>query len=66
MSVWLPVAFLCLTNNVCSFYSGNLSISVEQCEVQNNIATRAMQTDAAVKAYQVDCIEIKPKTTDSL
>ena len=66
MSVWLPVAFLCLTNNVCSFYSGNLSISVEQCEVQNKIAIRAMQTDAEVKAYQVDCIEIKPKAADSL
>lgn len=66
MSVWLPVAFLCLTNNVCSFYNGNLSISVEQCEDQNKIAARAMQTDQEVKAYQVDCLEIKPKHTDSL
>jgi len=64
--VWLPVAFVCLTNNVCSFYNGNLSISQEQCDAQNKIAVRAMQTDADVKAYQVDCIEIKPKSTDSL
>ena len=64
--VWLPVAFVCLMNNVCSFYNDNLSISQEQCEAQNKIAVRAMQTDADVKAYQVDCIEIKPKSTDSL
>ncbi len=53
-------------SNVCSFYNGNLSISLEQCEAQNQIATKAMQNDADVKAYQVDCIEIKPKSTDSL
>ena len=64
--VWLPVAFACLTNGVCAFYNGNLSISLEQCEAQNKIATKAMQNDADVKAYQVDCIEIKPKSTDSL
>ena len=64
--VWLPVAFVCLTNNVCSFYNGNLYISQEQCDAQNKIATKAMQNDADVKAYQVDCIEIKPKSTDSL
>ncbi|HSG63169.1 MAG TPA: hypothetical protein VLA24_17225 [Pseudomonadales bacterium] len=64
--VWLPVAFVCLTNNVCSFYNGDLSISLEQCEVQNQRAAIAMKTDADVQAYQVDCIEIKPKQTDSL
>ena len=64
--VWLPVAFVCLMSNVCSFYNGNLSISLEQCEAQNKIATKAMHNDADVKAYQVDCIEIKPKSTDSL
>ena len=64
--VWLPVAFVCLTNNVCSFYNGDLSISREQCDTQNKIAARTMQTDADVKAYQVDCIEIKPKPSDSL
>ena len=64
--VWLPVAFVCLMSKVCSFYNGNLSISLEQCEAQNKIATKAMQNDADVKAYQVDCIEIKPKSTDSL
>ena len=64
--VWLPVAFVCLTNNVCSFYNGNLSISQEQCELQNKTAARAMQNDVDVQAYQVDCIEIKPKLTDAL
>ena len=64
--VWLPVAFVCLTNNVCSFYNGNLSISLEQCEGQNKIASATMKRDTDVKAYQVDCIEIKPKPTDSL
>ena len=64
--VWLPVAFACLTNGVCAFYNGNLSISLEQCEGQNKIAVAAMAKDPDVKAYQVDCIEIKPKPTDSL
>ena len=64
--VWLPVAFVCLMNNVCSFYNGNLSISLEQCEAQNQRASIAMKNDPDVKAYQVDCIEIKPKQTDSL
>ena len=64
--VWLPVAFVCLTNNVCSFYNGDLSISQEQCDAQNQRAAIAMKTDADVKAYQVDCIEIKPKPSDSL
>ena len=64
--VWLPVAFACLTNGVCAFYNGDLSISLEQCESQNKVATKVMQNDADVKAYQVDCIEIKPKSTDSL
>ena len=64
--VWLPVAFVCLTNNVCSFYNGNLSVSLEQCQAQNKIASVAMGRDPDVQAFQVDCIEIKPKHTDSL
>ena len=64
--VWLPVAFVCLTNNVCAFYNGNLSISLEQCKAQNKIAAVAMKRDPDVQAFQVDCIEIKPKPTDSL
>jgi len=66
MTVWLPVAFACLTNGVCSFYNGNLSVSLEQCQDQNKIAAVAMARDSDVKAYQVDCLEIKPKHTDSL
>ena len=66
MTVWLPVAFACLTNGVCAFYNGNLSVSLEQCQDQNKIAAIAMGRDADVKAYQVDCLEIKPKHTDSL
>ena len=64
--VWLPVAFACLTNGVCAFYNGDLSISLEQCEGQNKRASLAMKNDSEVTAYQVDCIEIKPKQTDSL
>ena len=64
--VWLPVAFVCLTNNVCSFYNGNLSISLEQCQTENKKASIVMQRDPDVKAYQVDCIEIKPRETDSV
>ena len=66
MSVCLPVAFLCFVDGACLFYSGNLSISIEQCLAQNRVATQAMQADKEVRAYQVDCIEIKPKQTDSL
>ena len=64
--VWLPVAFVCLTNNVCSFYNGNLSISLEQCQTENKKASIVMQRDPDVKAYQVDCIELKPKDSDSV
>jgi len=66
MSVWLPVAFLCFIDGACLFYSGNLSISIEQCQAQNRTASQAMQTDKKVRAYQVDCLEITPKQTDSL
>ena len=64
--VWLPVAFVCLTNTVCSFYNGNLSISLEQCQTENKKASIVMQRDPDVKAYQVDCIELKPKDSDSV
>ena len=64
--VWLPVAFACLTNGSCAFYNGNLSISLEECESQNQRASIAMKKDADVTAYQVDCIEIKPKQGDSV
>jgi len=64
--VWLPVAFACLANGTCSFYNGNLSISLEQCQAQNKTAVFAMQRDADVKAFQVDCLELSPKPTDSL
>ena len=66
MTVWLPIAFVCLTNDSCAFYNGNLSVSLEQCQDQNKIATVAMLKDPDVKAYQADCLEIKPKHTDSL
>ena len=64
--VWLPVAFACLTTGVCSFYNGNLSISLEQCQAQNQKASLVMQQDKDVKAYQVDCLELSPKPTDSI
>lgn len=64
--VWLPVAFVCLTNGVCSFYNGNLSISVEQCQGQNQTASLVMQQDKDVRAFQVDCLELSPKPTDSV
>lgn len=64
--VWLPVAFVCLTNGVCSFYNGNLSISVEQCQGQNQKASLVMQQDKDVQAFQVDCLELSPKPTDSI
>lgn len=64
--VWLPVAFVCLTNNVCSFYNGNLAISLEQCQAENQKASIVILRDPDVKAYQVDCLELKPRETDSV
>jgi len=53
-----------LTNNVCSFYNGNLSISLEQCQAENQKASIVILRDPDVKAYQVDCLELKPRETD--
>jgi hypothetical protein len=66
VSVWLPVLFVCLTNNACEFYSGTLSVSVAQCESQNAEVKQALALRSNVSAYQIACIKIKPKTTDSL
>lgn len=64
--IWIPVAFVCLMNDTCSFYHGGISVSIEQCNMANAKATVVMQRDPDVKAYKVDCLEIKPKETDSL
>jgi hypothetical protein len=67
MSVWLPVLFICLsTNNNCEFYSGNISVSVEQCAAQNDKAEALIKRSGKAQAYQMACIEIKPKANDSL
>jgi hypothetical protein len=66
MSVWLPVLFVCLTNNTCEFYSGTLSVSVAQCESQNAEVKQALSLRPNISAYQIACIKVKPKTTDSL
>ena len=66
MSVWLPVLFVCLTNGACEFYSGTLSVSVGQCESQNAKVRQALSLRPNISAYQIACIEIKPKANDSL
>jgi hypothetical protein len=66
MSVWLPVLFVCLTNGKCDFYSGDISVSIAQCAAQNAIAERTVKAGKNVDAYQIVCIEIKPKVTDSI
>lgn len=63
---WLPVAFVCFTNLECVFYSGNLSISVDQCKAQNNAVKKVMEVNSEIKAYQTECLEIEPKMNDSL
>ena len=64
--VWLPVAFACLTNGVCAFHHGRLSISIEQCQSQNKVAAAAMQRDADISAYQVECLLITHNQKDSV
>lgn len=64
--IWIPVAFVCLMNDTCSFYHGGISISLEQCNEQNNKASIVMQRDPDVKAFKTDCLKIKPKETDSV
>lgn len=64
--IWIPVAFVCLMNDTCSFYHGGISVSKDQCNMANAKATVVMQRDPDVKAYKVDCLEIKPKETDLL
>tara|TARA_R110000868_G_C10317621_1_gene712781 strand:+ start:44 stop:244 length:201 start_codon:yes stop_codon:yes gene_type:complete len=66
MPVWLPVLFVCLTNGKCDFYAGDISVSVAQCAAQNAIAERLIKGGRTVEAYQMACIEIKPKVTDSV
>ena len=63
---WLPVAFVCLTTDFCSFHQGRVSISVDECQAQNKVASRAMQQDSTVKAYKVDCLLIITTQLDSL
>ena len=66
MSFWLPVLFVCLANGKCDFYSGDISVSIAQCAAQNAVAERTVKASENVDAYQMVCIEIKPKITDSV
>ena len=66
MSVWLPVLFICLSTNNCEFYSGDISVSVEQCATQNDKAEALIKASGKAQAYRMACIEIKPKANDSL
>ena len=66
MYVWLPVLFVCLNTGACEFYSGTLSVSVAQCESQNAEVKQALSLRPNISAYQISCIKVKPKTTDSL
>ena len=66
MSVWLPVLFICLSTNNCEFYSGDISVSVEQCATQNDKAEALIKRSGKAQAYRMACIEIKPKAKDSL
>jgi len=66
MSFWLPVAFICLSGGNCGFASGRLSVSIEQCEAQNFQVRRKLATNTEVAAFDMTCIEIKPKAADSL
>ena len=59
--------FICLSaNNNSEFYSGDISVSVEQCATQNNKAEALIKGSGKAQAYQMACIEIKPKANDSL
>ena len=66
MSVWLPVLFICLSTNNCEFYSGHISVSIEQCAAQNDKAEALIKASGKAQAYRMACIEIKPKANDSL
>jgi len=63
---WLPVAFVCFFGNKCAFFQGNISISIEQCQVQNEFAKAFLEKDKKVEAFQVDCLVVELKNTDSL
>ena len=64
--LWLPVAFVCLMSGPCNFYQGRLSISIEQCLQQNNVAVKALQQDNDVKAYKTECLLITYNQQDSV
>ena len=66
MSFWLPVVFICLSGGNCGFASGRLSVSIEQCEAQNFQVRRKLAINTEVAAFNMTCIEIKPKAADSL
>ena len=63
---WLPIAFVCSVSLDCQFFSGSLSISIQQCSAQNEIVKIALEKNDNIKAYQTDCIPIDPKVNDSL
>ena len=59
--LWIPVAFVCLTNGVCAFHHTFVERYLQECEAVNKKAEIAMRADPDVRAFQTTCIEMKPK-----
>ena len=59
--LWIPVAFVCLTNGVCAFHHTFVERYLQECEAVNKKAEIAMRADPDVTAFQTTCIEMKPK-----
>jgi len=63
--LWIPVAFICLTNGECSFHQTYVERYLQECEAVNRRAVAKMQADPDVKAYDVTCIQVLLKEEQS-
>lgn len=56
--LWIPVAFVCLMSNECTFHQTYAQRDLMSCELINKQARVKMQEDKDVKAFDTTCIEV--------
>ena len=58
--IWVPILYICLAAGVCAFMQGTPTFSEQGCKEQIAQASREMQQDSRVVAFDATCALVAP------
>jgi len=60
MSLFVPVFFVCLTNNVCDFVYTDPLPTEQECQTELTSKMDYLEAHPGVHSYRMVCLEINP------